>query len=176
VTPDSTLAARWRGVATAALTTSLCIAAHAAAGGALPSGAGVVLVGVMALTLGALATTVPCAARTSVLLALLGAGQLGGHLLLGSAGHQHATSTGQPGIAMTVAHVAAVGAGAVLIAAAGRLSATLSRTVRVITATPRLPVAPARVRTFRGGDQPLRSSLQLAASVSHRGPPVVLAH
>jgi hypothetical protein len=106
---------------------------------------------------------------------LLASGQIFGHLLLGSAGHQHTAMAGHGTAAMTVAHVAAVFVGAALIAAAGRLGAALSHAVRSAVAPRRLPIASAPAPAFDGGDQPLRSSLQLAASVSHRGPPVRLA-
>jgi hypothetical protein len=175
VTPDQTLTARWRGAATAALTAALSVAAHAAAGGSLPTGAGGALVGVIAITLGALATTMRGAPSRPVLLALLASGQLLGHILLSSAGHQHSTMAGHGTTAMTIAHVAAVFAGAALIAAAGRLGAALSHAVRAAIAPQRMPVATVPAPAFHGGDQPLRSSLQLAASVSHRGPPVRLA-
>jgi hypothetical protein len=175
VTPDPTLTARWRGVATAALTAALTVAAHAAAGGATPSGVGAALIGVMAISIGALAATLQGAASRPVLLALLASGQIFGHLLLGSAGHQHSALAGHSTAAMTVAHVAAVFVGAALIAAAGRLGAALSHAVRSAIPPQRVPVASAPARAFDGGDQPLRSSLQLAASVSHRGPPVRLA-
>jgi hypothetical protein len=82
---------------------------------------------------------------------------------------------GHSTVAMTAAHVAAVFVGAALIAAAGRLGAALSHAVRSAIAPQRVPVVSAPARTFDGGDQPLRSSLLLAASVSHRGPPVSLA-
>jgi hypothetical protein len=172
---DPPLVARWRGAATASLTAALAVAAHAAAGGATPSGAGAALVGAMAITIGALATAVRGATRQPVLLALLSAGQLVAHLLLGSSGHQHVAMAGHGTAAMTVAHVVAVCAGAALIAAAGRLGAALSHVVRAAVPPRRGPIAPPPPRRFDGGDQPLRSSLQLAASVSHRGPPVQLA-
>ena len=172
---DPTLVARWRGVSTASLTAALAVAAHAAAGGATPSGAGAALVGAMAITIGALATSVRRAANQPVLLGLLAGGQMVGHLLLGGSGHHHVATAGHGTAAMTVAHVAAVFAGAALIAAAGRLGSALSHAVRVAIPPQHEPVAPAPPRRFDGGDQPLRSSLQLAASVSHRGPPVQLA-
>ncbi|WP_319448417.1 MULTISPECIES: hypothetical protein [unclassified Mycobacterium] len=173
---DPPLTARWRGIATAALTAALAVAAHGAAGGPTPSGAGAAVVGVMAITLGALATAIPKLASWPGLLALLASGQLFGHVLLGSAGHQHsAMMAGHHAAVMTAAHVVAVIAGAALIAAAGRLSAALSRAVRSAIAPQRVPVGCAPAPAFEGDDQPLQSSLLLAASVSHRGPPVRLA-
>jgi hypothetical protein len=175
VTSDPTLVTRWRGGATAALTATLAVAAHAAAGGSTPAGAGAALVGVMAITLGALATAVRGAASWRGLLMLLACGQVFGHVLLASAGHQHAATAGHDQAAMIVAHVVAVVVGAALIAAAGRLGAALSHAVRSAIAPQRVPVVSSPARAFDGGDQPLHSSLQLAASVSHRGPPVRFA-
>jgi hypothetical protein len=175
VTPDPTLTARWRGIATASLTGALAISAHAAAGGGLPSGAGVVLVGLVALTLGALATTMRHAGGQPVLLALLATGQLLGHLLLGSAGHQHGALPGHGTVGMTAAHVAAVFLGAALIAMAGRLGTALSRAVRSMLPPRSAPIPAAPTASFDGGDQPMRSLLLIATSMSHRGPPVRLA-
>jgi hypothetical protein len=169
--PVETLATRWRGAATAAVTASLTVAAHAAAGGPMPSGAGAALVGVMAITLGAMATSIRGAATWPALVSLLAAGQLAGHVLLG-AGHQHSAMAGHATVAMTAGHVAAVVLGAALIAAADRLGAALSHAVRAAIAPTRVPVVCAPARAFVGGDQPLRSHLLLAVSVSHRGPPV----
>jgi hypothetical protein len=158
-------------MATAALTATLAVAAR----GPIPSGAGAAVVGIMAITLGALATAIPQAASWPGLLVLLASGQLFGHVLLGSAGHQHSAMPGHHAAVMTAAHMVAVIVGAALIAAAGRLGAALSRAVRAAIAPQRVPVGCAPAPAFAGGDQPLHSSLQLAASVSHRGPPVRLA-
>jgi hypothetical protein len=70
------------------------------------------------------------------------------------------------------AHLAAVSVGAGLIACGARLWAALSRVVRAVARERRTaPVPTVRVMA-RGSDQPLQSALLLAASVSHRGPPV----
>jgi len=166
----TTLAARWRGAATGALTATLSLVAHTAGGGALPSGSAAALLAIVAATLGALAATIPSAANASGLFLLLTSGQVLGHFLLDAVGHQHAsgpTSTG-----MIVAHGAAVFAGAALIAAATRLIDALSRAVHAVTAAVRPPVCTRPFSAVRSADQPLRSALALAASVSHRGPPV----
>jgi hypothetical protein len=168
----TTLAARWRGAATGALTATLSLVAHTAGGGALPSGSGAALLAVMAATLGALAATMPGAATAFGLFLLLASGQVIGHLLLDAAGHQHAAALGPPSTVMVVGHVAAVFAGAALIAAATRLADALSRAVHAVTAPVRPPVFTRPVGAVRSADQPLRSALALAASVSHRGPPV----
>jgi hypothetical protein len=167
----TTLAARWRGAATGVLTATLSLVAHTAGGGALPSGTGAALLAVMAATLGALAATMPAAATRSGLFLLVAAGQVLGHLLLEAAGHQH-VAPAPTSTAMVVAHVAAVFAGAALIAAATRLADALSRAVRAVTARVQPPVGTRPFGAVRTADQPLRSALALAASVSHRGPPV----
>ncbi len=72
---------------------------------------------------------------------------------------------------MLVAHVLAVFGGAVLIAAGERLCRVVSRVLQVATRAVVAPIPSARV-AVAAADQPLRSALLLAASVSHRGPPV----
>jgi hypothetical protein len=165
-------AARLRGVAAGLLTAALAVAAHGAASGLAPTGAVTVQLALLAATVGALATTITRAHDFRVLLGLLAAGQLLGHTMLSAVGNSHATTTAPPPAAMLAAHAAAVAAGAVLIAAGGRLCAAVSRTVRAVArfACPPIPAPP--IVVFGSADQPLRSALLLAASVSHRGPPV----
>lgn len=162
-------AAPLRGTAVGTLTAALAIAAHGVAGGGLPDGAVAAQLLVLSVTLGALATTMAGANRAAVLWGLLGTGQLLAHALLATAGHAH---DARPGLAMFGAHVAAVSLGAGLIACGGRLSAAVSRVVRVMARNG--PVAPESTAagTARSADQPLHSARLLAASVSHRGPPV----
>jgi hypothetical protein len=76
---------------------------------------------------------------------------------------------------MWAAHMIAIALGAVLIAAGDRLCRALSR---AITAAVRrvLPPAARPFAASREADQPLHSTLLLAVSVSHRGPPVSFAH
>jgi len=153
------------------LTAALAVAAHGAAGGA-PTGAAVVLLALLAATIGGLAVTIARTADVRLLLALLVAGQLVSHVMLSLAGHSHGAAASPPTAAMLVAHGVAVGVGAILIAAGDRLCRAVSRTVEVAvrTVAAPIPVTPAVVTT--DADQPLRSALLLAASVSHRGPPV----
>jgi hypothetical protein len=169
-TPPST-AAILRGTAAGALTAALAVAAHGFADGATPSGAAVPLLAVLAATVGALAATTARAAETGVLLGLLALGQLVGHVMLTAVGHGH-TSTAPPVIAMLVAHVLAVAVGAALIAAGDRLCRAVSRAVEVTARPVAAPISAAPALATAGADQPLRSALLLAASVSHRGPPV----
>ncbi|MGZ8807615.1 MAG: hypothetical protein ACXWZ0_11440 [Mycobacterium sp.] len=172
--PVSASADRVRGVATGLLTAALAVAAHAAGGGALPNGAAMSLLAVLAATAGALATTIPQAGTPRCLLGLLAVSQLLGHLLLSSAGHHHAGSSAPPTATMLAAHLLALVAGATLILVGERLWRALSRAVRSVVRVD-CAVAARPMTVARRPDQPLRSALLLAASVSHRGPPVSLA-
>ncbi|MGV0792056.1 hypothetical protein [Mycolicibacterium sp. XJ1819] len=163
--------ARLRGLAAGLLTAALTVAAHGVGGGAPPTGAATMQLVVLAATIGALAASHPRAADTQMLVALLAGGQLFGHLMLDAAGHQHSVSTGPPAAVMLAAHALAVVAGAVLIAAGDRLCHAVSRAVRVAVCVGSRPVSATPVVTVRRADQPLRSALLLAASMSHRGPP-----
>jgi hypothetical protein len=165
-------AALLRGVAVGLLTPALAFAAHGAAGGGPPVGAVLVPLAVLALTLGAVAATARTANRATVLWALLGAGQLVAHLLLASAGHLHGVDPLRPGTGMLLAHVAAVSVGALLISGGARLCAAVSSAVRVPVVPARVLPASATQAAVTGADQPPHSALFLAASMSHRGPPV----
>jgi hypothetical protein len=168
-----------RGTATGLLTAALAVAAHGAAGGALPTGAlGAHLV-VLAATVGALTVGLRSAASTPVLVGLLGVGQLLAHLLFTAAGHAHGPDTASlpPHRAwvMVFAHTVAVVAGAMLVAAVGRLGGALSRAVRAARPVDLPPVAPtAPTVLVCSADQPLRA-LTLASSVARRGPPAGVA-
>jgi hypothetical protein len=154
------------------LTAALAVAAHSVASGAPPTGAVVGQLAVLAATVGALAATIARASDAGILLGLLAAGQACGHLMLSAVGHSHPAATAPPPSAMLAAHLLAIGAGALLIAASDRLCRAVCHAVRAavrIVATP-VDVAPAVL--IGDADQPLRSALLLAASVSHRGPPV----
>jgi hypothetical protein len=163
-------AARLRGTAAGLLTAALAVAAHGVADGTAPSGTAVVLLAVLAATVGGLATTIRRTAEVRALLALLAGSQLVGHVMLSATAHHHGETT-SPAPAMLVAHALAVVAGAVLIAVGDRLCRAVSRAVEVATRTI-LPPIPSRPVFAAGADQPLRSFLLLAASMSHRGPPV----
>ncbi len=165
---------RIRGVMTGLLTAALAAAAHGAGGGVLPNGAATVSLAVLAATVGALATTKSRASSPWYLMGLLAAGQMLGHVLLSVAGHHHSGSAAPPAAAMLVAHLLAIVVGATLIGAGERLWRALSRTVRaVVRVACSVGARPAAIR--RRADQPLRSALLIAASMSHRGPPVSLA-
>ncbi len=155
-----------RGGAVGMLTAALALAAHGTASGAFPAGAGLSQLLVLAAATAAVSATTRGGLRP--LLAVLVAGQLLGHQLLDIGQHSHVQA--HP-LAMTAAHLSAVLAGAVLIAAGERLCAALSRAIGVITGpvSPRVPATP---RNYRPDDQPRHSARMVRASISHRGPPV----
>ncbi len=164
-------AARLRGVAAGLLTVALAVAAHGTAGHAVPSGTAVALLAVLAATVGGLTATMSRASDPRVLLAVLVAGQLVGHMMLTFAGHSHGAAAA-PGAAMLTAHALAVVAGAALITTGDRLCREVSRVLEV-TVRAVVPPIPAKPYVFVAcADHPARSTLLLAASVSHRGPPV----
>lgn len=168
-------AALLRGVATAGLTATLAVAAHTHAGGTTATGPVTVGLAVVAVTVGALAATLRRADRMPVLVVLLAAGQLAGHAVLGATDHAHAAAGG-PAASMPATHLAAVAAGAALIALGGRLCAALSRAARAAArrSAPH-PPEPVAVRSTRHAHRSLQSPLMLAGPVSHRGPPVSAA-
>jgi hypothetical protein len=165
-------AARLRGSAAGLLTAALAVAAHSVGSGTAPTGAVVVQLAVLAATVGALAATFSRAADVRVLLGLLVAGQLCGHVMLGAVGDHHPARAGPPAAVMLAAHAVAVGTGALLIGAGDRLCRALSRAVRAAVRAVAGPVSVPLVVMVGGADQPMRSTLLIAASVSHRGPPV----
>ena len=82
---------------------------------------------------------------------------------------------GPPAMAMLAAHTAAVVVGAVLIATGGRLCQAATSALRAFAIELPAILATAAAAAVCAGDQPLRSTLLLDASVSRRGPPVSLA-
>jgi hypothetical protein len=165
-------AARLRGMSVGVLTAALAVAAHGTAGGGWPGGAVTAQLALLALTLGAVASTMRAASRVGVLVGLLGAGQLLAHLLLAIDGHTHGSHPLNPGVLMPAAHLVAVSVSALLIAGGTRLCAALSRVLRAVARRVRpIPAAATHVGV-RSADQPLQSARLLATSVSHRGPPV----
>jgi hypothetical protein len=168
-------AARLRGTAAGLLTGALAVAAHGIGSGTVPTGAAAAQLAVIAATVGALTGTIRGAADARALLALLAAGQLLGHLMLSAVGHSHTSASTPHAAAMLAAHVLAIAVGALLIAAGERVCRAVSRGVRAAVRIVSQPVTAVPIVTAPAADQPLRSALLLAASVSHRGPPVSLA-
>ena len=142
--------------------------------GAPPTGAAAAQLAVLAATVGALAATIARAAEPRVLLACSPPASCSATCMLGAVGHSHAPAAAPPAAAMLAAHLVAVAAGALLIAAGDRLCRAVSRAVHAAVRTVGPPVVAAPVVAMVDADQPLRSALLLAASMSHRGPPVSL--
>ena len=162
-------AARWRAASTALLTVALAVAAHSLGGGSAPSGAGIALLAVLGVTVGAVAAIAERARAATGVIVLLSVGQVLGHLVSAAAGHSHA-AVGPPAPAMLGAHAVAILLGAVLIAAGGRLCRALSAVVRALSA-PRPRPARSSLVNATSSDQPLQWLLFLVASAPHRGPP-----
>lgn len=169
--------ARLRGGAVAALTVLLATAAHGAAAGAVPAGGAIGLLMVLAAGLGAMVTASPRARGPVPLIGLLAAGQLAGHLVLGAGtAHQHPGHPGaMSGALMFGGHVAAVLAGGILVAAAERFAAALSRVVRNCSPNPFHRTENPGTTVLPAAEHPLLRSLLVAASISHRGPPTLPA-
>ena len=125
----------------------------------------------LAGTVGAVAATAERASDARILFVLLGSGQLIAHVTLAIAGHHHGAA-GAPWPLMLGAHTIALAAGAVLIAGGERLCRVICTAVRDAARHPPCPVVFTAAVPTVAGDQPLRSALLLAASLSHRGPPV----
>lgn len=162
-------AALLRGGVAGALTAALATAAHATAGGAVPAAAAPLLA-VLSAGVGAVAATAGRLTDPRLLAVLLACGQLAGHLLLSAAGHSH---SGSP--PMLLAHLTALLAGAGLIGVAERLCRLLCGVLRRAAATAPGFGPGGGHSTLPRPDQPLRSRLLVAVSISHRGPPVAAA-
>lgn len=140
------------------------------AGGALPSGGAAALLIVVSLTTG-LAAMTGRAARGAVLVAVLGTGQLAGHLAMAAVGHVHGDTTALSGPVMLLTHALAVALGAWLMSLSEWLFRSLCRVMERCVAVLRMPPRPAAAPGVRPEHQPLQHVLLLAASISHRGPP-----
>lgn len=159
------------------LTAALAIAAHGVSGGGLATGGAAALLGVLAAAVGAVAGTWVRAPGIGVLLGLLGAGQVGAHLVLGLSGHMTGmacTSSGAPSLLMVTAHIVAVALCAVLVANGEGLCAALSSVVRPSASCAQGLAQWWAPTVTAPADQPLQSTLVVAVSISHRGPPVAV--
>ncbi|CAN5380006.1 hypothetical protein BH09ACT7_BH09ACT7_37060 [soil metagenome] len=161
--------ANLRGVTVGVFTVVLAVAAHGLSDGMVPAGGTVALLGVVAAALGACAARWDRASKTHALLGLLAFGQLVGHLTLSVCGTM---PTAKPAPLMLAAHLAAVVCGAVLVAASERLYTALSSAIRSATRITSGPVTPGTLLIAIRDDPPQQRIRLLAASISHRGPPV----
>lgn len=165
-------AERLRGVSVGVVSTTLALAAHATGGGMLPDPLSLLLVVGVGTALGVAAGTLPWLRSARLgLLALLGVGQLAGHLLLGvTAMHPHVS----PAPTMLAAHGVAVLATAALLALAEQVGpACTAALARVLPAL----VAPLQVRGHLA-TAPVSVTattirqLLVRTSLARRGPPV----
>jgi hypothetical protein len=152
-------------------TGALAVAAHAVAGGGWPAGGAGVLLAATAAVVG-LSALSERASGAPILAVLLAGGQLAGHVALSAAGHSHGQTSTLPIQLMLLTHAVAVVAGAVLVSACERLCQVLSRVARRCVGIARVPVDVRTGPAVTQDGQPLQHVLLLAASISHRGPPV----
>ncbi|MFZ2177678.1 MAG: hypothetical protein WAW17_27355 [Rhodococcus sp. (in: high G+C Gram-positive bacteria)] len=140
----TTVAAQVRGTFVGAVSAVVSAVAHAIGhGGSLPDESAVVMLVIVCAALGAAVSAVPVRARESLfLLSTLAAGQVIGHATLMIAS-DHATGF-RPGPVMIAAHIAAIGAAALLIRGAERACglavATVRRAVLLVSASPRVEI------------------------------------
>ena len=154
---------------------ALAIGAHGLAGGGMPHGVTLLLLGGIAAVLAAMVTAVPAlATRRRWLVPVLGAGQVLSHtaLSLGDA-HSGMHSGSHLTAPMLLAHTGAVVVCAALIAAAERIGprayAALRRILpRILTALP-VRLEPALPRTV--ADVRPSVAAVFVGSIARRGPP-----
>jgi hypothetical protein len=156
----------------AACSATVAIAAHSAAGGQLPTGAGLMLVLAASATVGAVSAATNSAtgwARNLHLLGFLALGQLLGHVVLSVGGaHAHAAA---PAIPMLAAHILAALLCAVLILLSEHLC-------RVLGSVLRAAVWPAWPAVGHGGRRSpayrfVLTAQVLASGTGNRGPPAL---
>jgi hypothetical protein len=169
VSKPTPAAAGPRGVAAGIFTIALTVAAHGCADGMVPSGGAVALLAVVAAALGAGVARWQRTSRAGVLVGALAVGQLVGHLALSTGDTMAAAKPSPP---MLAAHLTAVVVGAVLVAAAERLYTALSNTIRRCRPPAGIPAVAGALMSAVRDDPPLQRMRLIAASISHRGPPL----
>jgi hypothetical protein len=166
---SSSAVANLRGVTVGAFTGALALAAHGFADGMAPSGGTVALLFVVAAAFGAVVTRWDRTAHAPVLMGVLGLGQLVGHLTLSACGGM---SLAKPSSLMLAAHVVAIVCGALLVAVSERLYTALSSAIRKAKRAAVGPLTPGVLLIAARNDPPQQRVRLMAASISHRGPPV----
>jgi hypothetical protein len=161
------LVARMRGGFVGGASGAVSIAAHAAAGGAVPGQSAAVLLLLASVAVGAVA-----AGTRLPVIAVLAAGQVVGHLALAlEFGHMHV-----PSPAMVAAHIAAVGVAAFLITGAERgCRIALAALHRLVPRGYNAPPVRSRITPCVAHRPHTRRVLLPAAGLGTRGPPVVAA-
>ncbi|MEU6560021.1 hypothetical protein [Nocardia nova] len=164
-----------RGGLVGAAVAVLAVAAHGWAGGGYPDSAALTLLVLIATATGTFASLLPRRWGRVAVLAALGGGQAAAHLALSILPAHGETSCGSglltvPNGWMAAAHAVATVVCALLIVAAERLYAAVSRSVRAITTRPHsLPVV-ASARWRPDSRRPWQRPSGRA--VSSRAPPV----
>lgn len=155
-----------RGATAGALTGALAIAAHAVAGGGVPTGPGAALFVAVVAAVGVAGAHLP-AVPTVVLLAV---GQAGTHGVLTTVPAEHTHLSGT----MLAAHVVAVVGCARLLTVAARLHIAITHVVRAVLSTGPVPVeAPVRVAPVGAVRRIVEA--RPPPSIRRRGPPVAVA-
>lgn len=165
----SSTAAVARGSAVGALAAGLAIAAHGIAGAPFPTDSAATLLLATSAAVGAVAANGRAHGPLSVV-ALLGLGQLAGHVALSNGGGDHEHVSAANPWSMAIAHVVATALCAALIVAAERLYLAVSTTVRVLTTAPTAALVPAGPHTAARPYIALPFP-PLQGAISRRGPP-----
>ncbi|MBD8507444.1 hypothetical protein HT102_13220 [Hoyosella sp. G463] len=179
-----------RGAAVGAVTITVAIAAHGAAGGGLPAGSGLVILLLVGAATGAAAASMrgmpsPRAADRS-LLPMLAAGQIASHMVLALALDQHGAAHHAPAagasvathgesLPMMLAHAVAIIVAATLIQLGERGCACVTDLIKQVMALLAL-IAPAAVPELalaRAQEPPPLRPRLLDAGLSSRGPPAL---
>lgn len=161
-----------RGCGVGVVSPALALAAHATGGGMLPDTPALFLLVGVGTALGTAAGTLPWLRSARLgLLALLGLGQLAGHLLLGVTAMDPHVS---PSPTMLAAHVVAVLVAAALVGLAARVDPACTAALARVLPTPFAPLVarghpdrapvPVTATTIR--------QLLVRTSLARRGPPV----
>jgi drug/metabolite transporter (DMT)-like permease len=158
-----------RGLTAGLITGALALAAHGFADQMAPSGGTVALLAVVSAAFGALVSRWPRTSHASALIGVLGLGQVVGHLTLSAGGSMHIA---QPSPPMLAAHAAAVVVGALLVAACERLYTALSSAIRRYRSACAAVNSVGAQRLTVHVAPPQQRIRLLAASISHRGPPL----
>ncbi|NMM88511.1 hypothetical protein B2J88_29870 [Rhodococcus sp. SRB_17] len=160
-----------RGSVVGAASGALAIAAHGMGGGEIPPASAMTLLIAVSVAVGAITATLPALTRGPLpLIAALGAGQLAAHAAMTVSVHSHSSA---PGLMMLGAHAVATAVCAVLVLAAEQFFRVVTTVIRDVL-VPIGPIARVRRRISYNGTHPSTVDALLRASISRRGPPVLV--
>ncbi|MEU7763619.1 hypothetical protein AB0B25_00615 [Nocardia sp. NPDC049190] len=178
--PSYPITGHLRGGLVGVLVGVLAVAAHGVAGGGFPGSSELTRVLLIATAVGSAAGAIPSGRRPTVLVGLLGAGQLVSHgALAGLLGHQHAETTGVARLStdiapptgwMLVAHTVATLGCAALIVLTERLYAAASGALHAISVPVRRARGVTAARWSCPGLPPYRCPAN--GAIGPRAPPV----